>query len=56
MGWTVHVNVGDDVGAPEQQAEISEKFTFREDAEAFADEQRLQYPEAEVYVVEDVGL
>ena len=50
------MNVGDDVGAPEQQAEISEKFTFREDAEAFADEQRLQYPEAEVYVVEDVGL
>ena len=52
----MHVNVGEDVGASEQQAEISEKFTFIEDAEAYAEEQRKQYPGAEVYVVEDVGL
>ena len=54
MGWTVHVNVGEDVGASEQQAELSEKFTFIEDAEAYAEEQRRLYPQAEVYVVEDL--
>ena len=54
MGWTVHVNVGEDVGATEQQAEVSEKFTFIEDAEAYAAQQREAYPGAEVYVVEDL--
>ena len=54
MGWVVHVNVGDDVGAAEQQAEVSEKFTFKEDAETFADKQRELYPQAEVYLVEDL--
>jgi hypothetical protein len=56
MGWTVHVNVGDDVGAERQQAELSEKFSFREEAEAFAAKQRELDPEAEVYVVEDPGI
>ena len=54
MGWVVHLNVGDDAGASEQQAEVSEKFTFKEDAEAFAEQQRQQNPGAEVYVVEDL--
>ena len=56
MGWIVHVNVGEDVGAAEQQAEVSEKFSFREEAEAYAAQQRELNPEADVYVVEAPGL
>ena len=54
MGWTVHVNVGEDVGAERQEAEISEKFSFQEEAEAFAAQQRELYPDADVHVVEDL--
>ncbi len=54
MAWTVHVNVGEDIGAERQQAELSEKFSFREEAEEFAAQQRELHPEADVYVVEDL--
>ena len=54
MAWTVHVNLGDDIGAERQQAELSETFSFREEAEAFAAKQRELHPEADVYVVEDL--
>lgn len=56
MGWTVLVRRGEDPETGVAQAEVAEKFSFREEAEAFAAKQRELDPEAEVYVVEDPGI
>lgn len=54
MGWTVLVKRGEDPETGVPQAEVAEKFSFREEAEAFAEHERATNPGAEVLVTEDL--
>ena len=50
MSWKVLVKQGDD----EDGVLVSENFSFLEEAEAFAERQRAEHPDADVYVTEEL--
>jgi hypothetical protein len=54
MGWTVLVQRGEDPETGEVQAEVAEKFSFREEAETYAEQERAANPGAQLLVTEDL--
>ena len=54
MGWTVLVRTGAHPETGQPEAEVAEKFSFREEAEAYAQQEQAANPQAEIFVTEDL--